>query len=120
VGLSGLGIPVDGPNSALLNDFSTAYVEVAIATHAEVPLGWSELGLYTTEEEGHDWSALHLLRAAGPYQLLQVPLSVLTNTEGGSPLTSDIVGSEGIAGARVGTTWELGETVCLDAIRVAW
>lgn len=124
VGVSDLGATMSADFPAL--DFTTAFLEAAVAIDGNPLANWGETRLLLGAEGGGcaDIEAFVLAPYAfssGPdYRIIQVPLAQLASTETGSILSPEAIASRAVCEVSVGQTFALDQGVRVDAVRLGW
>jgi hypothetical protein len=122
VGLYGLNADKETYFSSL--DFTTAFVEAAVALEGNPLAVWGEarvlLGPASGGCTGTDVFGLspYALRPGGGYRLIQIPLAEMLSDEGA--MTPEDLETRAICEVSLGQTFAAGQGLRIDAIRLRW
>lgn len=122
IGVSELGASMNADFPAL--DFTTAFLEAAVAIEGNPLANWGETRLLLGPEGGgcasiEAFTLSPYAFSSGPdYRVIQVPLSQLASLEG--ILTPEALSTRAVCEVSVGQSFALDQGVRMDAIRLGW
>jgi len=106
-------------------DFSTAFLEAAVALEGNPLIAWGEARLLLGPASGGcaSFEAYHLapyaFRSGSEYRVIQIPLAAFV-TDANAPLTPDDLATRPLCEVSFGQSFASGQGLRVDAVRFRW